>query len=581
MATTTGEAEEAGKAQHGAPGDTATAGPAPDADTDAATTAAVSRPIGQLLQEAGIITREQVEYALQIQRISRERLGNVLQQLRFATDREVATVLAQQAGLPFESLAGALPDPEVLRQLPYNFAQRYEILPLRFVDGQLEVAIADPFDSAGTSRASRFTRYPLTLRVAPRGRLRQQIQRLYYFAEHPIDAEVERIALDARAGRNYSPERLTELLITGAVEVNASDIHLNPTPIASLVSYRIDGVMQLRYALPAAAHTRLVSAVKVAANMDIAEQNRPLDGRMTFEFLGERFDLRISTAPERNGESMVLRVLSGSGELISTENVGFFPDQIELLHRMVDIPYGLLLVTGPTGSGKSTTLYAGMRRINSMEKNILTIEDPVEYDMPLVRQVSVNERAGLTFASAIRSFLRHDPDVMLVGEIRDQETAQLAIRAAQTGHLVLSTLHTNDAAGAIVRMRDLGIESYLLSSSLVGIFAQRLLRQLCPHCKEAYTPSEQERERFGLQVETIYRAQGCERCMRTGYLGRSAVGEVIEMDDEIRARIDENANAMELQQLAVEKGMRTLWQSALLLVEQGETDLTEVERVIR
>ncbi|MBK1725820.1 GspE/PulE family protein [Halorhodospira neutriphila] len=544
--------------------------------------AGAGRPIGQLLEQSGAITPEQVAYALQVQRMSRERLGDVLQRLRFVTDREVAEVLAQQSGYPFEPLAGAAPGGEVLRELPYNFAQRYELLPLRVdAGGRLEVAVSDPFDSDGVSRAARFTRYPLRLRVAPRGRLREQIQRLYYFAEHPIDDDVERIARDAQAGRNYAPERLMELLITGAVELGASDVHIQPTPVASLISYRIDGVLQLRYTLPPEAHVRLISAIKVAANMDIAEQNRPLDGRMSFSFLGESFDLRLSTAPASSGESMVLRLLSGGGELISLESVGFQPQQVADVVRMADVPYGLLLVTGPTGSGKSTTLYAALRKINTMEKNVLTIEDPVEYAMPLIRQVSVNERAGLTFASAIRSFLRHDPDVMLVGEVRDQETAQLTIRSAQTGHLVLSTLHTNDAAGAVVRMRDLGIESYLLSSSLVGVVSQRLVRKLCEHCRAPYTPDEAEREAYGLAAATLYRARGCERCLRTGYLGRVAVGEVLRVDDEIRALIDEGGNALQLRRLAEEKGMHTLWQSALGLVEQGVTDLTEVERVIR
>ncbi len=540
----------------------------------------MARPIGELLTEAGIINEEMIRYALQVQKVSKERLGEILLRLRFVTDTEIARVLSEQSGHPFTDLAGVLPEVEVLRQLPYNFAQRYDLLPVALENGELIVVTADPFDDQGLSRISRFARNPIRLQVAPRSKLREDIQHHYYFAEHPIEQEVERIATAAQSERNWSPERLVELLIDTAIDMGASDVHINPTGFATLVSYRIDGVLQLRYSLPAQIHHRLSSTIKIESSMDIAEMNRPQDGRRTYAFLQEEYDLRVSIIPTIRGENVVIRVLSGGGELISAESIGFRAEQVEAVQRIADRPFGMLLVTGPTGSGKSTTLYAMLRKINAMEKNVLTIEDPVEYNMPLIRQMAVNERAGITFSSAIRNFLRQDPDVMLVGEIRDGETAGLAVTAAQTGHLVLSTLHTNDASGAIPRLRDLGVEDFLISSSLAGIVAQRLVRRLCPYCKEEVALAAQEKERLKLNVDIVQQHVGCEHCQDTGYIGRTAVGEVLEVDDDIRRLIDAQATSLAIKAACVEKGMKTMWDSALQLVEQGVTDLYEIERVI-
>ena len=537
------------------------------------------RPIGELLKEAGIITDEMINYALTIQRVSRERLGDVLLRLRFTTDTEVARVLARQSGLPYDSLDAFVPVADALAQLPFTIAQKTGLLPIEVIDGNLVIAIHDPFNSEIQSRLERFTSYPFKLVIAPASRLHRLVQRAYYIAEHPIDEEIERLAETILAGREFSAERLFDLLISSAIDLNASDLHISPTPAATLVSYRVDGVLQLRYALPPQTHGRVVSTCKVRASLDIADATRAQDGRMSFTFLDGKYDLRVSTMPATQGENLVVRILSGGGELISLEDIGFSAHQLELLRTMIARPHGTILVTGPTGSGKTTSLYGMLRRINAMEKNVLTIEDPVEYQMPLIRQVEVNEKAGINFSGAIRSFLRQDPDVILVGEIRDEETATQAMRAAQTGHLVFSSLHTNDALGAIMRLRDLGIVDYVLSSSLIGIVAQRLLRHLCQHCKRPMdaTPGELWES---LPMKSLYEHVGCELCRGTGYSGRQAVAEVLLVDEELSRRIETGSSPYELNRVAQERGHVTMHFSGVEMVKAGLTDISEFRRVL-
>lgn len=537
------------------------------------------RPIGELLKEAGIVTDEMISYALKIQKVSRERVGDVLLRLRFATDTEVARIVAQQNGLPFDNLEGRLPQPEALAQVPFTVAQKLAVLPLEIVDGQLLVATDNPGNPDIANRIARFSSYTLRLMVAPSSRLVRQIQQSYYMAEHPLAEEVERITAAIFAGREFAADRLFDLLLSTAVDLHASDMHISPTPNATLVSYRVDGVLQLRYALPTAAHSRMISTCKVRSGLDIAESNRSQDGRMRFTFLDGQYDLRISTMPAALGENLVVRFLSGGGELISLEDAGFNADQQALLRRMTVRPHGTILVTGPTGSGKTTTLYAMMRRINTMEKNVLTIEDPVEYEMPLVRQVEVNEKAGVTFAASIRGFLRQDPDVLLVGEVRDEETASLAMRAAQTGHLVFSSLHTNDAVSAVVRLRDLGVEDYILAASLIGLVAQRLLRRLCPHCRRPVQAAPGDTWK-GLSLAGLYEHVGCLYCRDTGYSGRQAVGEVLVVDDDIRRLIDSGASGIEIEHATRAKGMYRMRDASRQLVADGVTDIAEYTRVL-
>lgn len=535
------------------------------------------RSIGQLLLEAGSINEAMLDYSMKVQQVSRERMGDIMLRLRFATDRDIARVLAQQLGLEYDPMLVVTSSPEALAQIPSSFAQKHGLLPLAIEGDHLVVASLDPYARNSLDRLTRYTSYPLRLVVAPEARLRREVQRQYQLVENYIEQEIERIAQAAATGREFIAERLMELLLSSAIEYDATDIHINPTELATLVSFRLDGVMQLCYSLPASAHGRLISVFKVAAGMDIAESHRPNDGHMIFDYLQEQYDLRISTIPSVTGENMVIRILSGSHEFLSLKDLGLTTDQIGRISAMSHSPYGIVLVSGPTGSGKTTTLYAVMRTINAMEKNILTIEDPVEYTMPLVQQVSVNEKAGITFASSIRSFLRQDPDVMLIGEIRDEETAGLSMRAALTGHTVFSTVHTNDAVGSVVRLRDLGVEDYIIASTVRGVVSQRLLRMLCPHCKQ---PSERKDPWNGIEPEHIYEHVGCPLCRQTGYIGRTAIAEVLEMDDELLRMIGNGATTRDIEQAAKERGMRTLNEAGTDLVADGITDIAEFERVL-
>lgn len=538
------------------------------------------RLIGELLQDAGIVTEAMIAYALTIQKVSRERVGDVLLRLRFATDTEVARVVAHQNGLPFDQLIQCVPQAEAYSQVPFALAQKLTVLPLWIIDGALVIATDHPNNPEIIERIGRYSSYPLRMVVAPTSHLQRLIQKTYYLAEHSIDDEIARITNATLAGGEFSAERLFDLLLSSAIDVHASDIHMSPTPNATLISHRIDGVLHLRYALPANVHDRLISICKVRAGLDIAESHRAQDGRMRFSFLEGLYDLRISTLPAVLGENLVIRILSGGGELISLDEAGFNLAQQDQLRRMSLQTHGTILVTGPTGSGKTTSLYAMLRRINVIEKNVITIEDPVEYDMPLVRQVELNEKAGISFASAIRSFLRQDPDVILVGEIRDQETAQMAIRAAQTGHLVLSSLHTNDAISAISRLRDLGVQDYLLSSSLIGLVGQRLLRRLCPHCKQPTRGTVEGELWHKLPVTSLFTHVGCLRCRSTGYSGRQAVCEVVEIDELLRTLIDDGASSFQIEQHARAKGQFSMRDAGIQLVADGETDIAEFNRVL-
>ena len=533
--------------------------------------------IGHLLLEAGRIDEEMLAYALKVQQVSSERLGDILQRLRLVTDRDIAWVVAKQAGLEYHPMLVVSSSEEALAQIPSSFAQKHGVLPLSFDDDHLVVACVDPYAQHSLDRLTRYTSYPLRLMVAPEARLRREVQRQYHLVESHIEQEIERIAQAAAAGRDFVAERLMELLVSSAIEYDATDIHINPTELATLVSFRLDGVMQLCYSLPASAHGRLVSVFKVAAGMDIAESNRPHDGHMAFSYLHERYDLRIATIPSVTGENMVIRILSGAHEFLSLKDLGLASEQIERIRDMAHSPYGMVLVSGPTGSGKTTTMYAVMRTINAMKKNILTIEDPVEYTMPLVQQVQVNEKAGITFANTIRSFLRQDPDVMLIGEVRDEETAGLGMRAALTGHLVFSTVHTNDAVGAVVRLRDLGVEDFIIASTIRGVVSQRLLRMLCPHCKR---PSTRGEAWNGIEPEGIFEHVGCPLCRQTGYIGRTAIAEVLQMDKELVTMISEQCSIGDIEQAARAGGMRSLSDAGMDLVAAGVTDIAEYERVL-
>ena len=540
----------------------------------------MAKPIGELLKEAGFITDEHINYALRVQKAVRKRFGDILRDLGFVTDAEIALVVARQSGLEFIDLDAVSPSKDALSKVPKNFSTQNNILPISVDGDTLTIALSDPYNERVKAMISRFHRGKIEYKVAPATVLAKKIERFYYIAENPISQTIEDMAKTVANGGEISIENLLNFIIEDAIDKSASDIHINPVDEATLVSYRIDGVLHLFHSLPISIHSRLVSTVKVRSSMDIATTNVPQDGAMIYEFLREKYDFRVSTVPTIYGENVVIRILGGHSKHISLEQIGFNEKQLEVVRKAISAPYGIILATGPTGAGKTTTLYALLRRINSMERNVLTIEDPVEFKIPLIHQVNVNEKANLTFASAIRSFLRQDPDVMLVGEIRDEETATLAIRAALTGHLVLSTLHTNDAISAISRLKDLGINDFLLSSSLTAVIAQRLVRKLCPHCKRSVEPDEYIKEQIlSDNIDRVYEHVGCEVCNYTGYVGRVAAAEIFLVDEKIKEMIAEGVAISQIKRYLFDQGMWTMRDSAFELVKQGLTDVKEVQRV--
>ncbi len=536
--------------------------------------------LGELLIQQGVINDEMLHYALNVQKSSGERLGEILFKLCFVTDHELAKAIALQADMEYEDLINFRADSEALHLLPLNFSRHYDVLPLMEKDNELILAIHDPFDNEVISHLHRFVKQAVKIVVSPKKRLREYIQKFYYLVEHPLDQRIGEINQLAREQQSFLTEELVDLLISYGIYMQASDIHISATPFASLVSYRIDGVLQLFYSFPLDIHSRIISNVKVRADIDIATINQAQDGRMSFEFLQQQYDLRVATSPFVDGEKLVIRLLT-VGELISLAETGLTVNQCSILEHLIAQPYGIILVCGPTGSGKSTTLYAMVRKINAMQKNIVTIEDPIEYKMPMVNQMAVNEKADLTFAKATRGFLRQDPDIILIGEIRDEDTASLAMRASQTGHLVFSTVHSNNAAGAVARLRDLGVKNAMLSASIIGFVAQRLVRKLCHFCKQAYKISEEEQRRLGIKSDKLYQHQGCSHCRDTGYSGRIAVAEILKLDSELLALIDRGGSPLEITHLAMKKNMYTMKDSALRLLESGMLDMDEFHRVIK
>ncbi len=539
--------------------------------------------VGELLKERGVIREAHVQFALKEQKTTGERLGEVLIRLGFVTEEEMAMVLAEQAGRPFIEVKDLNPHPQALRRIPLHLAEQKVVLPISLDGGNLNVVVADPYDLSLQDALCRILDKPPRILVGPAPQIRRKVNQSYWLLEHPVDQEIETLLQPIKRDPDafVDIDRLTEFILISAVSKRASDVHITPTDRSTHVSFRIDGVLHLFYSLPAALHPRIVANWKIRSGMDISEQRKPQDGRSEFSFVGEHFDLRVSTVPSINGENLVARILYKNTSVFSFPFLGFSPNDLTKIKRLFDSPYGIVLVVGPTGSGKTTTLYAALRHINTLEKNVLTVEEPVEYTIPMVRQTQVNEKVGYTFASAFRTFLRQDPDVILVGEIRDEETAQMAVRASLTGHLVLSTLHTNDAVGAIPRLKDLHVNSFLLSTSLIGVIAQRLVRKVCPYCKEPYTPTEEERSVYSIPEDALlYRGRGCTHCSNTGYLGRTAISEVLMVSPRVAQLIAEDAPPYQIEEEARREGMTTLREDAVGKACQGITTLEEVRRVV-
>ncbi|MFZ0492134.1 MAG: ATPase, T2SS/T4P/T4SS family [Acidimicrobiia bacterium] len=547
--------------------------------------------LGALLLEEGIVTQDALDKGLEIHQEKGLPLARVLLDEHLVDERDLVRVLARSIGLEFVDLREITVDPAAASLVPENLAARYAAIPIAFDGDRLVVAMADPANVLAIDDIRAITGREVIPKVATRGDVEEAINRLASLNTSVTDlaelaAEDSLEAQDLPSMEAIADEapvvKLVNMLITRASADRASDIHIEPTERDLRVRFRIDGVLHEIMRTPRSITNAVVSRLKIMADVDIAERRRPQDGRINLRVGGRQLDLRVSTLPTIYGEKVVMRLLDTSTALLELEDLGFSSHTLEGYKSSYSKPYGTILVVGPTGSGKSTTLYATLNVLNKPETNIITVEDPVEYRLPGVNQVQVNRKAGLTFANALRSFLRQDPDIMLVGEIRDGETAAIAIESALTGHLVLSTLHTNDAPSSVSRLIEMGVEPFLVGSALDSVLAQRLGRRLCEHCKEPYEPSEQLVEQAGWKTtpDKVYRANGCKVCSHTGYRGRVAIHELMLVDEDIERLAVERVSTDTLRRAAVAAGMRTLREDGMEKVADGVTSFEEILRVV-
>jgi type IV pilus assembly protein PilB len=551
--------------------------------------------LGDLLVDAGVISGETLSAALEEQKLSRMRLGEILLKNGWLSERQLAEALSRQLKLPLIALARFKPTREAIRIIPEAVAQRLEIVPLATLEsGKIAIAMSDPLNVIAVDELRMLTNAEFEINVATASDVRRALMNFYKLATSLDDAMGEVFSSEEEFSRAIvtggqsqdvsavSPDdapvvRLVSNILEEAVKDLVSDIHIEGYEKVSKVRYRIDGSLHEYIEYPAALHPAVISRIKVIGNMDISERRKPQDGRILVKIGDRRIDLRVSCLPTIHGEKMVLRLLDQGTSKVGLSNLGLYEDDIDILHRMIRAPYGIFLITGPTGSGKSTTMYSLLEVLNKPEVNIITVEDPVEYTMDGINQVQVNEKAGLNFTEALRSILRQDPDKIMVGEIRDYPTAELAIRAALTGHLVLSTLHTNDAPSSIVRLQDMGVPPYMISSSLVAVVAQRLLRRLCPVCRVEYQLQNEMAQSLGVPLGLkIFGPKGCDNCRNTGYKGRVAVTEIMQVDEDVKSLINAGATVAEIRQKCVAKGMRLLSHSAWRGVMAGATSIDEM-----
>ncbi|MFA4842975.1 MAG: ATPase, T2SS/T4P/T4SS family [Candidatus Omnitrophota bacterium] len=555
--------------------------------------------LGELLVKEGLLSGAQLEKAISVQKQEGGRLGEILVKLGLIKEEQMVTVLGKQLKIPYFALGTGMlrpaTDQGLERLVPQDLAIKDSVLPLSRTLRSLTVAMADPLDLMLIDNLRKITGCEINPVIATKSDITKAVEEFYgkskmfeeavessyeittataSIDETEMDTELSLDKLIARA-EEAPVVKLVDLIIRQAIDERASDIHIEPFKDKISLRYRIDGKL---YEIPPPArhlHLPIVSRIKILSRLDIAEKRLPQDGAFMVKIEERPIDLRVSTVPTIYGEKVVMRILDRSNVVLDLNQMGFDTKQLELIRRAMVAPYGLLFLTGPTGSGKTTTLYAILSEIKNPAKNIVTVEDPVEYKLEGINQVQVKPEIGLTFAAALRSFLRQDPDVMLVGEVRDLETAQICIRSALTGHLVLSTLHTNDAPSAISRLMDIGIEPYLLAPSLLLIAAQRLVRKLCPDCKEAYEPTPEQLKSVKLNAELIYRAKGCPKCNQLGYRGRACIAEVMSVNPEIQGLISQGTAFQKIREAAKAAGMQTLYESGIKKVELGIISLEE------
>lgn len=568
--------------------------------------------LGEMLVAGGLIKEEQLKRALEEQRKRGGKVGELLVELGFISEHNIATFLGKQLQIPYIEIEKQLVDAESVKLLPGDIARRIAAIPLYRDKDVLVVAMADPLNIFALDDIQKATGKAIKQVVATRSDIMKAVDR-YHSMSQSIDAATMDFAgqrgteHDMDAGAQSADDapvvKLVSMVIAQAIMDRASDIHIDPEGKDITVRYRIDGVLTEVRKLPREMHSAIVSRIKIMANMDIAEKRVPQDGRFqakithsesgpivtavfhertALRMVGDiAVDIRVSTLPVIQGETVVMRILDRSQIILSLDGLHFSPAMLERYRRLINKPYGMILVTGPTGSGKTTTLYASINTIDRKANNIVTVEDPVEYQMMGINQMQVNTKAGTTFASGLRSILRQDPDIIMVGEIRDRETAEIAIQAALTGHLVLATLHTNDAAGAATRLIDMGIEPFLIASSAIGIMAQRLARKICASCKKPYEASAAILSRLNISAgqATFFRGEGCPACKNTGYQGRVGLYELLETNEEVRSLIIAKSSSSSITAAAIKTGFATLRQAGLQKAMEGVTTVEEVLRV--
>jgi type IV pilus assembly protein PilB len=552
------------------------------------------KQLGEVLLEGGHVTPAQLTTAVEEQRRAGRSLGRVLVESGVLSETQLVAAMAVQIGLRFVDLSDFPVDGSAVARVPEAVCRRHSALPVGYEDGKLLVAMADPANVFAVDDVRLMTGMEVKAVVASRADVLAAIDRFHrgnvqmgeLTSSLEVPEESEDLSRAAGLVEDAPIVKFVNLLITQAVQDRASDIHLEPTEKDLRVRFRIDGVLHEVMRSPRPITAGVTSRLKIMADIDIAERRIPQDGRLSVNINDKKIDLRVATLPTVWGEKIVMRILDNSTAMLDLSDLGFGAVNYETYSRSFAKPYGMILVTGPTGSGKSTTLYATLNIVSNPEVNVITVEDPVEYRLPGINQVQANPKAGLTFAAALRSILRSDPDVVLLGEIRDRETAHIAVEAALTGHLVLSTLHTNDAPSAIVRLTEMGIEPFLVGSALDCVLAQRLARKLCGKCKEAYVPTRESLAEMRVPVApdeplpTLYRPVGCSACSKTGYKGRIALHEVMAVTEDIERLAVERASAQMISRAALEQGMVTLRNDGLAKVRAGQTSLAEILRVV-
>lgn len=554
----------------------------------------IRKKLGDILLEKGWITADLLNETLTEQQKTGRKFGQILIDRGLITEDQLTAAVSERLGIQKISLKALVIDPQVISRVPVELARRYNLIPIFRIGNTMTIAMSDPLNIIAIDEVKYLTKCDVKRVIANNSEIVAAIDEYYSVA----DSMNEVIGEYSRADSRSIPESISEidsaeqktpvvklvnLIITTAVKAKASDIHIEPDEDELRIRYRINGIMKKEASPPKHLQSEIISRIKVAANMDVSEKRLPQDGRLAVQIDGFEIDLRISTLPTINGEKIVIRILDRRVLNIGLEQLGFSRNIMDRWKDLIHVKEGLILITGPTSSGKTTTLYSVLQELNSAEKNIITVEDPVEYSLPMINQVQTNEKAGLNFANVLRSILRQNPDIIMIGEMRDTDTAVMAIRAALTGHLVFSTLHTNDAPSSIVRLIDMGVENYLVASSVKGVLAQRLLRTNCPHCAEVYRPTDIELRLANLtdRVDEISfkRSLGCNKCRMTTYLGQTGIYELIDIDDRMAEMIISGNSEVQIRNYAFDHGYRPLFQSGLEKVIDGSVRLEELLRV--